>query len=85
LAPAAPAHGYGSCVGPELRVGRAREMAARGSGLASQHAVKTRVAMTRNQAFFRWTSGVGGRHHKRALFFVRPPRKGTETLSELAM
>ena len=72
-------------LGPARRVGRARETAARGSGLASQHAVKTRVAMTRNHPFCRWTSGVGGRHLKRALFFVRQPRKGTETLSELAM
>jgi hypothetical protein len=41
--------------------------------------------MTLNQPFFRWTSGVGSRHLKQALFFVRPPCEGTETLSELAM
>jgi hypothetical protein len=40
--------------------------------------------MILNQPFFSWNSGVGGRHLNRVLFFIRPPRKGTEALRELA-
>ena len=52
--------------------------------LSSQHAAETRVSMILNQPFFSWNSGVGGRHLNRVLFFIRPPRKGTEALRELA-